>query len=509
MTDAAKQRHKASRAMFKKAVGGTSTSKGINCTGVKALISQLLSPTSELQPEEEFEPRNVSTQHAQQVLQLLDHDGDGVWSWDEFQQACDLLLDTRGNPSGYRRSILMADDIVLQRAVQDREEQVQELTDRIEAMHKEYEDLIEGMRVSLVQRDNENAGIIAKANADIAALQRQLRALKRQLQHSTSPAAVAAANSGQAAATTAPEEEGGRAHGVAATASAPSVLAQEANNSSNSSDSSGRGGSAEAMQRRHATAAAAARALLSTTPTEGRATQPPPAQPCTPSAPSASASSSSPQVGQHRRRSRVQPLPPTTAIPLAALKGGASAHSDAGQGVVDPRTSVHSHAGGNLTVQSTPQALFAEVLRLRAELASREKKVAVLSDELKEASSVIVEFSDSISGKDQELFSLQRKNYELRSQLDEIHVQSLIKHLRSTTMSKKNGQKGRQTGRQTGRRAGGSEHSNGSSSKERAASRSAEGSVAPSSSRGRRQRARAASLMSLAVPIDTPVRPLQ
>ena len=41
---------------------------------------------------------------------------------------------------------------------------------------------------------------------------------------------------------------------------------------------------------------------------------------------------------------------------------------------------------------------------------------------------VIVEFSDSISGKDQELFSLQRKNYELRSQLDEIHVQSLIKH---------------------------------------------------------------------------------
>ena len=81
--------------------------------------------------------------------------------------------------------------------------------------------------------------------------------------------------------------------------------------------------------------------------------------------------------------------------------------------------------------------------------------------------------------------------------------------VRSTTMSKKNGQKGRQTGRQTGRRAGGSEHSNGSSSKERAASRSAEGSVAPSSSRGRRQRARAASLMSLAVPIDTPVRPLQ
>ena len=77
--------------------------------------------------------------------------GDGVWSWDEFQQACDLLLDTRGNPSGYRRSILMADDIVLQRAVQDREEQVQELTDRIEAMHKEYEDLVCTQSVSMCE----------------------------------------------------------------------------------------------------------------------------------------------------------------------------------------------------------------------------------------------------------------------------------------------------------------------------------------------------------------------
>ena len=48
-------------------------------------------------------------------------------------------------------AILMADDIVLQRAVQDREEQVQELTDRIEAMHKEYEDLVCTQSVSMCE----------------------------------------------------------------------------------------------------------------------------------------------------------------------------------------------------------------------------------------------------------------------------------------------------------------------------------------------------------------------
>eukprot|EP00043_Microstomoeca_roanoka_P014644 m.145435 g.145435 ORF g.145435 m.145435 type:complete len:409 (+) comp16064_c0_seq7:254-1480(+) len=179
LSEAQALKEKASKAIFSEAVGPSS--KGINVAGVQALIAQLLSPSDDMHPHGVFSPRTVTMDHAQMVLDMLDFDQDGVWSWDEFHKACELLLDESGNPSSYRRSILMADDIILQRTLEAKELEVQELMDRIDIMREEYEHLIEDLRRRLQERDSENYTILDQANTDIETLQQQIKVLRQQV----------------------------------------------------------------------------------------------------------------------------------------------------------------------------------------------------------------------------------------------------------------------------------------------------------------------------------------
>ncbi|EGD82605.1 hypothetical protein PTSG_03259 [Salpingoeca rosetta] len=344
-TNDAMLKRKATRAMFSHAVTGTGMSQGINVTGVKALISQLLSPTDDMHPHGVFAPRHVTTDHAKRVLDILDFDQDGVWSWDEFQRACELLLDSTGNPSSYRRSILMADDIVLQHTVREKEDEIQELTDRIEAMHKEYEDVIEDLRQRLHEREAEKHTIIDQANDDIGALQKQLRVLRQQLVRARSR-----------------QGSGG--------------------DNDNDNKDGGEGGADD----------------------DGTAFTPAPL----------------------RRRPRLQPTPPTPRLSVREARRREECADRSPSETSSVRSTAHT---------ATTDALTAEVRHLRAKLADRNERMLALKDELAEASEVIVEFSDRISRKDQELFALQRQNVELQSQLDEYHVQGLIQHRAARNIS--------------------------------------------------------------------------